>query len=291
MIQINYVQSSFNLLDNSTCVQQQTVFVWTNSVQWGTHVHADVVSHVNFNRTSSLWAGRFKRCPTASHHDNYRLWLKIITSQCHSMSQTNYRHYCEGWMPCWVCSRVLGWFKEGADIVPPSSFHSPASLSGSPGPLSCRWNPSLMTSWPPNRPSRTSQHLTWALLIDAWMASPPGKDFQPQMSPFVAANYWCDSKSVLFSENKLLGIATTVFTRKSGNSSHWSKSSSFSVSNSTAAATKLLTFAHVNLPAAVFYCLHSDILEGSFHPTGELRSWRQSLDNFTFGSLSRGGYN
>lgn len=42
------------------------------------------------------------------------------------------------------------------------------------------------------------------------------------------------------------------------------KVAAFFGSNSTAAATKLLTFAHVNLPAAGFYCLHGDILEGSF---------------------------
>lgn len=177
-------------------------------------------------------------------------------------------------------------------------FSSPSlSLLGSPVELGGCWAVNVTHHYCPhccpsailNFTGSHSSALNWCL--DSVVTQQGHLAASLQMSSFVEANHRLDSKKcfVLIQDN-FLKLYSTIFTQKLIT---LIKKLPFPppLLIPLQQPKKLLTFAHVNLPAAVFYCLHSDILEGSLCPTGELGSWRQSLDSFTFAPLSWGGGN
>lgn len=167
------------------------------------HVYVNVdkaICHFPYQKVASEPA-KSRPSPTASYRDNYPLWLKMITSQCHSKYQTNYRHYREGSMLCWAYSQVRCWFKEGSDVLTllldvtlsplhwaHPSYSEAAELSMKPRHYRPHGRPWAIADF-------TRSYLSvvnWcfdSLVTQQWRLAA-----SLQMSSFVGADYWFDSK-------------------------------------------------------------------------------------------------
>lgn len=172
-----------------------------------------------------------------------------------------------------MCSPALMRSREGSDVLTP--FPSLLiSLFFRSLWLHLSNSAAAELSMKPVITARVAAHRTSQTLVN-WGLE--GEDIQLHMPPFVAANYWfekCDLVSpspsriqgfIYLADQKVAALPLFFF---------------FFFNFHCSLHKILLTFAHVNLPAAVFYCLRGDILEGSLRPTGELRSWWQSSDHF-----------
>ena len=222
-------------------------------------------------------SGQVESRKWASRRDNYPLWLKITTSPWHSESQTNYMHYCEGLSVQPGARSIQSGIRCSHSVSPPSDFPLlPLSLV-SPVELSGRW---VELPMKPVITARVASHSASQTLVNWGLG---GEDIQLHMPPFVAVNYWFEDYNLVSPSPSRMGHVYLTDQKVAALPPFFC----FHCSRRKI----LLTFAHVNLPAAVFYCLHGDILEGSLRPTGELRSWWQSSDHFLhLVPFSWGGY-
>lgn len=179
-----------------------------------------------------------------------------------------------------MCGPALARFREGSDVLTPFP-----SLLISLFFLSLWFHLSnsaaVELSMKPVITARVASHGTSQTLVNWGLG---GEDIQLHMPPFVAANYWFEDCNLVSPSPSGMGYIYLTDQKVAA-------LSPFFLLPLQPPQNIIDIFAHVNLPAAVFYCLHGDILEGSLRPTGELRSWWQSSHHFLhLVPFSWGGY-